>query len=967
MTARSRILGALAGCALLPLAFGAAAAQQRPDSLRGTAADRQVADTTGPGVTARALGSRAVLSGRQLRMLPIDDARQALQLVPGVVLRGTDMGVSTLPDVTIRGTRGDQTAIFVDGAPARFELFGTQALDVPLSAIAELDVETGVRPAAVAEGGGAALGYRIHTGGSRLEGGVAVGGEAVSLPGAVGYTRFEAHAGGPLPVVPRLTFFLAGSLQGQPSEYRGAGASGVPSYQLAGVDTVVRYVSDLGDTASAALPRFAQVSGTCGTTGNPNTATGRAIQANYGYDCRGLRRPLDWGTSRRAVAKVHYPYGNGSSVSLTGLASDFQRRYFPGSNIGAPGLHQGARTRSLLVALDWSHRLGSPGVGGVVLTGDVSYGSDESLSGPLDPTSSAGTASPAFGIAFSQLRFSGLDVVSFPHLDATIRDMRLGHHPLAPYEQRTDLAPYSAFRSSPYGVYWPTDGISGTLTLAREHRLDGRFAAEWTLAPAVRLSAGADASRTDVAYYQSALLTSLGIDAFVAHPSRIGVFASARYARSSVLLEAGVRADRFDAGADYPNVPGRIFTNPAAVAPPGGDTSYAGFVSRVFTPSRARTYLSPRVGLAFRMGPRTTSRLAYGEQVARPPLDFLYSHTNTDILLGGTGVAYGRDVRLAKTSLVELAVRHAFAPALSVDLGIYAKTNAQPYGYLIEPVYDPLNRTIINLPLLSAAKDHVFGADARLEWRSGPALSGSVAYSYSGTQLVLPAGAIKQAEQTTHALGASVALEVPEGWRRGSWLGALARGVRGDLAARAVSGSPYTRAMLNQGLGTISPDIAWTFAGEIGGAHLPWTWLADLRLSREFDAAGARWAAYLEVRNLLNAATLVAVFTETGTDVNARFRDVWLSPAVTGLQAEPPAGVLGTDGTIDLTQPCSAWRYPADCVALQRVENRFGDGDGHYTAAEQQRAFGAWYESVYGTWRFHGPARTARLGVEVRF
>ena len=73
------------------------------------------------------------------------------------------------------------------------------------------------------------------------------------------------------------------------------------------------------------------------------------------------------------------------------------------------------------------------------------------------------------------------------------------------------------------------------------------------------------------------------------------------------------------------------------------------------------------------------------------------------------------------------------------------------------------------------------------------------------------------------------------------------------------------------------------------------------------------------------------------------------------------------DGTIDLPQACSAWRTAANCVALQRVENRFGDGDGHYTPAEQRRALDAYYESVYGTWRFHGPARTARLGLELRF
>ena len=54
------------------------------------------------------------------------------------------------------------------------------------------------------------------------------------------------------------------------------------------------------------------------------------------------------------------------------------------------------------------------------------------------------------------------------------------------------------------------------------------------------------------------------------------------------------------------------------------------------------------------------------------------------------------------------------------------------------------------------------------------------------------------------------------------------------------------------------------------------------------------------------------------------------------------AGALGGDGTtIDLRGNCQAWPDPVNCVSLVRVENRFGDGDGLYTGAEQERAAGA--------------------------
>jgi hypothetical protein len=54
-------------------------------------------------------------------------------------------------------------------------------------------------------------------------------------------------------------------------------------------------------------------------------------------------------------------------------------------------------------------------------------------------------------------------------------------------------------------------------------------------------------------------------------------------------------------------------------------------------------------------------------------------------------------------------------------------------------------------------------------------------------------------------------------------------------------------------------------------------------------------------------------------------------------------------------------------VALQRVEQRFGNGDGLYTLTEQTSAFNAYYDSFFGPWRFHGPGRTARIGIQLHF
>ena len=297
---------------------------------------------------------------------------------------------------------------------------------------------------------------------------------------------------------------------------------------------------------------------------------------------------------------------------------------------------------------------------------------------------------------------------------------------------------------------------------------------------------------------------------------------------------------------------------------------------------------------------------------------------------------------------------------------MYRKTGVAPYTYRSQPVYDPFGQRLVSLGLLTPSDDRVTGADARLEWRAGAALSGSLAYSFQRTRIIVPATYIPFPDQSTHAVGAWVALAVPDGWHSGSWLGTVFRGVRADLTARVTSGLPYTRLIINSGEGIIAPAIG-LYAETIGGANLPWTYLADLRVAKAIEAAGVRWTAYVEVRNLLNTTNLIGAFAETGSDVNDLYRSMVQSPEITVLQVEAPAGARATDGSIDLTQACSAWRTPANCVALQRVENRFGDGDGHYTVDEQRRALDAYYESVYGAWRFHGPARTARVGLAVQF
>jgi hypothetical protein len=950
-----------------------------------------------------AAASATTLKGASLADLPIDDARQWQALASGVAMRGTDIGIAAAPHVTIRGSDADQTGVYVDGAPARFETLGLSQLSLGADAISAVTVMTGEASAAVGEMRDAAVSYTTRAGGPRLEAGLGAGTDGPFARSAtVGFNRFDGFAGGPVPGVSRLTWFVSGALYGQSSAYRGAGADTVPVFALAGIDSVVSYATATGtgptDTTvyTAAVPRFAQVSGSCGGLGGDSTAEARAIRDNYGLACRGLRRPLDWSTSRRAQVKLRYTYGAGSSLSLTGLASDFQQRQYPGQNIADNALFTGVRSASHLVVLNWRHHLARRLHGALVVTGNLAFGGDAYQSGPLELESEAATADPALGIEMSRLRFSGLDNLPLPLTDAVIQAIREGTFK-PPYYGRYDLLPLQSFRFNPYGISsgWPTSGLSGDALVTSESRVTGRLGGEWRATPEVRVDAGLDFSRTEVSYYAAPIVTpTYSWNAFRAHPRRVGGYAEGLIEEGRLTVEAGVRGDRYESGADFPKVPGRIFSNPAVLT---GDTSYAARMSRVLDAGRSQFHVSPRVRMRLEVDDRTDVRVGVGQQVEVPPYAALYANVNTDLYWANSDVPFGTDVKYVTSTLLEAGVRRALSHGFTVDASLYEKTNVVPYDFEGTPVYDPFiggtpgvsNAT--RLLLRSTSGSYALGGDLRLELAAGGWIAGSAMYSIWRTHVEAPPlgppplPQVVVPDVTTQAVSGTVTLLVPDRWGGASTAARALRGAGISVVGRLTSGAAYTPLYDEPGAGTIVPPTG-LLAAQLGGAveaRLPWIKALDVRLFKRVEAKGIRWTAYAEARNLLDIRQLVSVFAATGTPANGLFRQNMELPQVSQLQSD--AGQLWQQRQVTVGGASQAlWgvnltdcsRYPSapggargvpDCLALRQVEARWGNGDMFYDTNEITRALNAWYDQSYGSWRFYAPARTARVGVQVEF
>jgi hypothetical protein len=903
---------------------------------------------------ADSLASGGGFRGSSLRRLPIDDPRQAFTLIPGVVLRSGDIGIAAAPALSIRGGILGQASVYIDGAPVRFQTFGTQGIGLAAHAIGDASVRTGVAPAVIADAAGGVVDYVTRTGGDRLAGQVRWDSDEPFGDGvSVGYNRIEGSVGGPLPIAPSLSFFLSGTLQGQRSSYRGSGAASVPTYMPFGIDTVVEFGGG-GAVQSVTLPQFVQWSGACSAGGNA------------GIDCQGLRRPMDWSTTRRVQGKVQYAYGaaGGSSLSITGLGSDLQQRFFPGRVIMDPALYGGRRAWSAIAIVNWRQQLGALHGGPLGLDVNLSIGSDRIISGPLAVASEVATRDPYLGISFETLQFTGLDVFPLPVTDQLVRNIRTNSGLRTPYLDQP-LDTYQTYRGNPYGMQtgWPTAGLNGLLTFVNERRLQGRWGLDWRPDAKHQVTLGVDAERTDLSVYQSSLIRQAFMDAFVEQPTRFGLFANDHLNLRSAVLDVGVRYDRITPGGEFPTTPGRIFTHPAW--DPGAATSdalYRSSVAAVFTRTASQGALSPRVRVWYALSPSTSVRAGYGRYLEPPSWATYFQLSNADLAYTNANAGFGRDVKFATASQFDFGVRSAVGRDLALDVAVYRKDLPQ-YAPRLARFADPRNPTdTLDMSVVTLLnQSYGLGLDARLDWRTGAWLTGSAAYS-----LLRVPGDQGGADITTHAVSAALALRAPSDRNRGTLLGTLTRDLSVDLMLRATSGLPYTR-FLNNGDGTIAPAVpAFGFVdGPINGSRLPWTKRLDLRLTRVVRAGGRAWTVYADLRNALNFRNTVALFAETGGVVNDKHRHDLLASEYDGLRNEASdAGALQPDSTINLNS-CGSRSKPVNCVSLTRVERRFGDGNGLYTLVEQQRALNAYYDDFFGAWRFYGSGRTLRFGVEL--
>ncbi|HWC75168.1 MAG TPA: TonB-dependent receptor, partial [Gemmatimonadales bacterium] len=625
------------------------------------------------------------------------------------------------------------------------------------------------------------------------------------------------------------------------------------------------------------------------------------------------------------------------------------------------------------------------------------YQTDERAAGALTMESEVESREPVGGFLLSPLKFvtdlstthdvtiAGTSYSGVHYLDdVQISCLQAGQaacQDLVPFLDRNDLLSAQPYRMNPYAVEQSTylsfftSGFDGPFDLSREHRTQGRLGLDWQVAAAHQLFAGFEFASFDTRRYNAGTISAFSPNGYAEQPRRTGAYVQDRVQFAAFELTAGLRLDRFDSRALYPVVPGRISSITDTSVVVGSDTfHFAPFdphnPTANFQPASAHSIFSPQVRLLFDAWDGGTVRFTAGRQAQIPGFESLFSYKNTDLTQTNHNTPFGRDIEPGHMDLFELGAHATLAKDRNTiaDVALYSE-NLTGEEVRLAKYSDP---GVGGLPgdfpiFMTFNRGHVRGIDASISRRISSVVNGAISFSHQD-------GSALDGSRTFASVYGALTF--------GSRSSALLQNTDINTVLRVSTNRRYTREQ-NFGTGSTIENSGGFFIEPQSASQLSLVKTIDIRITRTFPLGRLGGAVFIESSNLLNWTNLTDIFTETGKVTNDLYRARWLSEQLLQLETEARENGLFTtapgtgEPAVDLRSPgiCASWSSrtgngaggPADCVLLTRAERRFGNGDGLFTRSEYTTSFGAWYDLANAPYRFYGPGRRVRLGVELSF
>ncbi len=702
---------------------------------------------------------------------------------------------------------------------------------------------------------------------------------------------------------------------------------------------------------------------------------------------------------------------------LVGRVLTYQNLYNPQALVAF-------QQQSRVYTLNWTQNLSKSAERALALETYLSYQTDQTIQGPMTTDGEASTRDPFGGFLIGGMDFL-FDSDNFPLDEELVNNFRnnLAGSRRSPLdlENRVQYATSDVYRNNAYGLYnrgsagadmqFYDNGIGSPLTtrliMYKENRWVGKANLDWQLDRYNRVKFGGEFTHYDIGNYTHQLDDQFFSDVFLEQPLRYNVFAEDRLDLGDVVLVGGLRYDWYHTRASRPVGFPVISTHPD-YDPANPDAFFSN--PDLYREDQSHGYLSPHVQVSFPVTERTNFRLSYAHQVQAPDFGVVLQGINTDVNLTNTNQVYGADVDFGKSITFEFGVRHAFSDDMVLDLAAYNKDNLSNAANRLVSLADPTSGGNQNIRLLTNADfGNTRGIDVRLDRRFGNLFNGTLSYSFqqakntgsdpdsyinfgsrvlnaiSGGNQPPPQAVLPTDFNRPHTLALAASLTFPNEWNQGTAAGTILENVGVYATFRYASGTPYTACAL----GSTDQDVVsgdncdLEFPEGLNQSRLPSFKNLNLRLTKGFGIGGLDLTAYLDARNLLNFTNVIQVFTQTNDVRNLDEEENEFAANADEVQSEAEASnvPVSEDGTVDLTfggipdrrQGCSTWvtddgtAAAPNCVALIRAEQRFGNGDGLYTEAEQRVASNSLYNTIRGIHNFTGDPRRMRLGLELSF
>ena len=955
------------------------------------------------------VSSKSIVTGETIDNLPLDNAASIITLQPGVI--------TTNDGFSIRGSREGEHAVYVDGVPIRNLRSGaTSTVELGTNSLAQVDVTTGGIAARFGNAQSGVINYVTRTGGSTFGGTVSFLTDRLA-PEKIrgGFTRGELSLGGPVPGIRSLNFFAATTLEG--NKYGGTiQGNPYPYYVPVGVDTVIRVartaqITGATDSVDVTIPNFEPWNN--GST----LPTGVSDEVN-------LTTKLSYGIGRGSKLDLTWYYNRDQSIGR-GSGEFFNPEAWGGSYNSENMLTLGgyfliAQTSERALALDfkasYQRDWGQ--------SGDLDR---EWQEGHLFPAFGFNPGKLKFLWDASDPRYEITEEFLLAARSGVLPSRILSLQPGKenPGRQSFDGITQN-LRINPYGL--PSQySLSGTGNTSQSYSQESRWyfngQVDWQLSRWNRLWIGGELTTADSKSISVPLYDGTPSGAHF-KPVTGGLFAQNRLDIGDVVLEAGVRMDYYNPDGVYPIVPGFVRNLPDSLKADAwtlrpGEEPYNERLVRVdncggaateasrrrsdgtvvcrnnFIPAKTRTVFNPKLAVSFPVTATSTFRLSYNQNVQPVALNQMLSSALTDLTQTNTNATFGRDVDMPKTVLFEAGYRQVFGGNTVVDAAAYSKTNRNSLTYRRVQYEDPVSGQSLFLNSLTNADYSLLrGVDLRVDRKISEIADVTANYSFvdargtgsdpntytglilrNNTNLSVVTGFPIEApeilsvldQSRAHSVSGILSLQFANDYVEDK---RIANAILGDLGVfatlRLASGLPFTK-LENDGNGQTGPPTAAGLAGvpdeSINASRGPGLSSFDLRLTKGVSVAGKSARLFVDARNPFNIANSDRIFLETGTINN----DDWYERALAEfMQAQTGYGAVGL-----VDQVISAWpnQNAVNQYMLRKAEERFGNGDGIFTAAEQRSSWETYFRTVNGNmpYRMRQSHQSLRLGVEVVF